>query len=119
MSILNELPEGLIEKISTETGLSAEELSSKKEFLIALTLSKLIEKSECVLAYMGPDKFKECLASSIILSSIMNDDNLSEEAKEEKAENVREMIAFAVDNYYEKVITTKISQFMDTIAVKE
>jgi len=112
----HDLPEELINKMSEETGITPEELTSKKEFLIATALTGIIENSEAVLAYLGPDKYAEALASSVILKTVMSDPSYDEETKTAKSESINEIVRFAVDRYYEKIISVKIKSFFESIA---
>lgn len=112
----HDLPEELINKMSEETGITPEELTNKKEFLIATALAGIIKNSEAVLAYLGPDKYAEALASSVILKTVMSDPNYDEETKATKSESINEIVRFAVDRYYEKIISVKIKSFFESIA---
>lgn len=112
----HDLPEELINKMSEDTGLSVEELTSRKEFLIATALAGILENSETVLAYLGPDKYAEALATSVILKTVMSDDDFDEETKTEKSNTINEIVRFAVERYYDRVISVKIKSFFESIA---
>jgi len=110
------LPEELIKKMSEDTGLSPEELTSKKEFLIATALTGILENTEAVLAYLGPDKYAEALASSIILRTVISDPDFDEETKTEKSNTINEIVRFAVERYYDRVISVTVKSFFESIA---
>ena len=112
----HDLPEELIKKMSEDTGLSPEELTSKKEFLIATALTGIIENSETALAYLGPDKYTEALASSVIFKTVMSDPDFDEATKTEKSNTINEVVRFAVERYYDKIISVKIKSFFESIS---
>lgn len=112
----HDLPEELINKMSEDTGLSPEELTSKNEFRIATALTGIIENSESVLAYLGPAKYTEALASSVIFKTVMSDPDFDEETKAEKSNTINEIVRFAVEKYYDRIISVKIKSFFESIS---
>ena len=106
--------EEMFQKMSEETGLPVDVIKESKEFNIASTLADMIRKSEVALTYMGPDKYAECLSTGILVS-LFKDEMYSAEQKEQKTTEIKELVKFAVNRYYDVVIMHEIKRFLETV----
>lgn len=99
--------------LSEKTGISKEQLENTTELSIARALINIIEQSDIVLAYMGPDSYIDTLLAAMYHS--IDKSSINEEQKSAKIKIAKETVTFAVREYYEKVIMNRVKAFIAQI----